>query len=105
MGVDTNKYSAYGVFEDVQFKRADLKQAVDVMYKVVMEMNNAERNEMMFGGGFIAAKDALIEAHSSADGLDPDGKRRLQDATSKFDEKYKTLEPLIEFCIKMREIL
>jgi len=96
---DGYDYAGYGKITDLKLTNEQLKSAVDIMWKICMEFDKDTRDkDYLFGGGLIKSKDVFL-SQKEKDVKIPKEKEE------KFREKLENIRPLVEFLIKLKEII
>jgi len=92
-------YAGDGKISDLKMKPQQLKTAVDIMWSICMELDKDTRDkEYLFGGGLIKSKDIFL-SQKEKDVKIPKEKEDL------FREKLENIKPLVEFLIKLKEVI
>lgn len=103
---DEFDYSGYGVIENMELSKEDLRKALYIMWDIVMKMSSDERDsKYLFKNGVIKSKEVFSQRMDAIkNGNQPESASFIE-AKEIFESKLKSLRPLVEFLVKMKEIV
>lgn len=92
-------YQGYGLVSDLKMSKEQVKEALAIMWSLCMEYSKEERdNKFLFGQGLIKSKEIFLTQKES-------GVNIPKEKEEKFKEKLENIRPLIEFLVKMKEVI
>lgn len=103
---DKFDYEGYAVLDNMKLTRKELKEAVDLMYDIVMTMDSTTREQQyLFGKGLIASKDIFMRQKEKVKSLSPADKETFELKADIFRKRLERVRPLVSFLIKIKEVL
>jgi hypothetical protein len=103
---DTYDYEGYAVLDALKMTRGELKQAVDIMWEIVMTMDLKQREgKYLFGKGLIRSKNIFLAQKEKVDGLTGEKRDTFDLKADIFRERLENTKPLVQFLIKIKELL
>lgn len=96
---DSYDYEGYGVIENLKMSRKELRDAIDIMWEICMELDKDQRDKKyLFGKGIIESKDVFLKQYKTGKSLD-------QSKVNAFKHKLENVKPLVEVLIKLKEVI
>ena len=103
---DEYDYAGYAVVDNLKLTRKDVKEAVEIMWSIVMTMDTTQReNKYLFSKGLIRSKDIFLAQKEKVGELTDDQKKNFDFQANIFKERLENSKPLVEFLIKIRELI
>jgi hypothetical protein len=103
---DAYDYQGYAVLDRLELSTEELKQAVSIMWEIVMTMDNNQRQgKYLFSKGLIRSKTIFLSQKEKSKLLTGENKETFDLKTEIFRERLENVKPLVNFLIKIKEIL
>ncbi len=104
---DAYDYEGYAVLDNLELSREDLKRAVDIMWDIVMTMDLKQREgKYLFSKGLIRSKNIFLAQKEKMDAVDDKEKKETFELKADiFRERLENAKPLVNFLIKIKELL
>ncbi|WZE63550.1 hypothetical protein PANI_CDS0030 [Maribacter phage Panino] len=105
-GVIDYDYEGYAIVDDLKLSKEDIKQAVDIMWEIVMTTDTKQReNTYLFAKGLIKSKNLFLEAKAKEETLPENKKEVFKHKENIFRQRLENVKPLVDFLIKMKEVI
>ena len=99
-------YEGFAVLDNLKMSKEDLKKAVDIMWEIVMTSTSKERDERyLFSKGLIKSKEVFLSTKEKYKDTTGDEKDKFNKTKEIFRERLESVKPLVEFLIKVKEII
>lgn len=93
-------YEGYATLDEMKLTKAELTSALKVMWDICMEMDESQRKQKyLFNNGLLKSKDNFMEQYNNPNVNIPSEK------IDNFRNKLENIKPLVDFLIKIKEIL
>lgn len=97
-------YAGYGLLDKMvdagKLTKDDIKKAVTIMWDICMELDKDSRDQTyLFGKGLIKSKDIFLSQFNRPDVELP------QEKVDKFRHKLENIKPLVDFLVKIKDVL
>tara|TARA_R110000737_G_C14624761_1_gene494621 strand:- start:43496 stop:43873 length:378 start_codon:yes stop_codon:yes gene_type:complete len=103
---DAYDYEGYAVLDRLELSREELKQAVDIMWEIVMTMDTKQREgKYLFSKGLIRSKNIFMVQKEKAELLTGEKLDTFNLKADIFRERLENAKPLVNFLIKVKELL
>lgn len=96
---DEFDYEGYTLIRNAKMTKAELKKALTIIWDICMNMTQEERDsKYLFGNGLIKSKDIFMRQRENKVEIP-------QEKVQKFREKLEAVKPLVDFLLKMKEVV
>lgn len=103
---DTYNYEGYGVLDNLELSRDDLKKAIDIFWEIIMVMDLKQREgKYLFSKGLINSKDIFISQKNKMESITGNRKDVFNLKAEIFRERLENVKPAVKFLIKIKELL
>lgn len=103
---DDFDYEGYGILDNSTLTKNELKTAVDIMWEIIMSLDSTERDDKyLFSKGLIKSKDIFLAQKEKSSELTSSKKETFDKKVEIFRKKLQNSQPLVEFLIKIKDIL
>lgn len=103
---DAYDYEGYAVLDKLELSREELKQAVNIMWEIVMTMDTKQREgKYLFSKGLIRSKNIFLAQKDKLGELTGEKKDTFELKAEIFRQRLENTKPLVNFLIKIKELL